>query len=68
MSFLDKQGQTVHRTEVINKLDQKKNIFTIRQTYLHTEKRAEMKMISIYRKYCNDERYLKKQDKYSVFF
>ena len=30
-----KQGQTVHRTEVIDKLDKQKNILKIRQTNSH---------------------------------
>ena len=43
---LYKQGQTVDRTEVIEKLDRQKNILKIRQTNLvHTEKRAGRKII-----------------------
>ena len=39
-----KQGQTVHRTEVIDNSDKQKIVLEIRQTNLHTEKRADRKI------------------------
>ena len=42
---IKRQGQTVRRTEVIDKSDKLKSFIEIRQTYLHTEKRADRKII-----------------------
>ena len=40
-----KQGQTGRRTDVIVKLDKQKNLLKLRQTHLHTEKRADRKVM-----------------------
>ena len=46
--FTYKQGQTVHRTEVIDKLDRQKTKLKIRQTNSYTEERADRKLILQY--------------------
>ena len=42
------QGQTVHRANIIDKLDKQNNILKMRLANLHTEKRADRKIIRLF--------------------